>query len=41
MWELNVLDDGLLGVPLGLDGVGSGKDRCPGIQLTDDSRLGN
>ena len=39
--QLDVLDDGLVLVPLRLDGVGGGEDGGARVQLTDDSRLGD
>ena len=39
--ELNVLHDGLLGVPGRLDGVGGRQDGGPRVQLADDARLGD
>ena len=41
VWKLDVLDNRFLRVPLGLDWVGRSKDGGPGVQLTDDSGLGN
>ena len=41
MRQLNVLDDGLVLVPLRLDGVGGGEDGGARVELTDDSRLGD
>ena len=41
VWKLDVLDNRFLRVPLGLDWVGRSKDGGPGVQLADDSGLGN
>ena len=39
MGQLDVLDGGLLGVPLRLHGIGRCQDGGAGVQLADDSRL--
>ena len=39
--QLNVLDDGLLGVPGRFDGVGGRQNGRPRVQLADDARLGD
>lgn len=39
--QLNVLNDGLVFVPLRLERVGSGKDGGAGVELTDDASLGD
>ncbi len=39
--QLDVLDDGLLLVPLGVDRVGGGQDGRAGVELANHARLGN
>ena len=39
--QLDVLDDGALVVPLGLDGVGGGQDGGASVELADDAGLGD
>ena len=41
VWQLNVVYNGPLGVPLWLDGVGRRQDGGPGIELTNDTSLGD
>lgn len=39
VWELNVLNRGLFGVPLRFDGVSSCQYSCTSVQLANNSRL--
>jgi len=39
--QLDVFDDGLLPVPLRIDGIGSGQDGRAGIELANHAGLGN
>ena len=41
MWQLDVLDDSLVFVPLRLARVGGGQQGGAGVQLADDARLGD
>ena len=41
MRELDVVDDGLVLGPFGVDGVGGGQDAGAGVQLANDAALGN
>ena len=41
MRQLNIIDNGLVLVPLRLNWIGGCEDGCTGIQRADDSRLGD
>ena len=41
MWKLDVINDGLLWVPLGIYRIGGSKDGCTGIQGANNTSLSN